>query len=337
MTGGWTGQDAPKRSVPTSGAAAFRRAAFIVNRASRQAGRAARARDLLRTLGVPVAHSYALRQPGRLREVVRAALEDGADLIVLGGGDGSVSAAAGELAHRDAMLGLLPLGTANDFARTLGIPADLEVACATVAQGKIVDVDLGRVGDSYFVNVASIGLGAALVEAVSPALKGRIGSLAYPVAVARTLLRFRPFAATLTFPADDHRSVRFRNLLQIGVGNGRFYGAGAVVAPTAGIDDGTLDVYVIERGDWRRLLSLARAFRSGRFIRLRHVHYFRTTAVRIETDRPLAINADGELVDRTPVYVSLARNALRILIPWSSTAAKQDGGRRRRAARRGPR
>ena len=310
-----------------SDAATFRRAVLIVNRASRQAARAARARDLLRALGVPVARAYALRSPAHLRETVRTALQDGADLIVLGGGDGSVSAAAGELAHRDAVLALLPLGTANDFARTLGIPADLEAACATVARGKIVDVDLGRAGDRYYVNVASIGVGAALVEAISPGLKAGLGSLAYPVAAARALVGFRPFAATLTYPAGDHPPGRFRNLLQIGVGNGRFYGAGSVVAPAAGIDDGTLDVYAIERRDWRGLLGLARSFRSGRFVRRRHVHYVRTTAVRIETDRSLAVNADGELVGRTPVQVCLARNALQVLVPWPSTAAERDSAR----------
>jgi len=188
---------------------------------------------------------------------VRGALDAGCDLIILGGGDGTVSAAVDLLAHRRAVLGLLPLGTANVFARTLGIPDDLEGACATIARGKVVDIDLGRADDLYYVNVASIGLGARVITRVSPWLKRVAGSLAYPVAAVRALVGFRPFAATLTFPGSDHAPATFPRLLQIGVGNGRFYDGGAVVAPDAGIDDGTLDVYAIEWAGWRGLAGLA--------------------------------------------------------------------------------
>ena len=109
-----------------------------------------------------------------------------------------------------------------------------------------MDIDLGRADDRYYVNVASIGLGARVITRVSPWLKRVAGKLADPVAVAHALVGFRPFAATLTFPGGDHPPATFPRLLQIGVGNGRFYGGGAVVAPDAGIDDGTLDVYAIE-------------------------------------------------------------------------------------------
>ena len=113
---------------------------------------------------------------------MREAIDDGHDLIILGGGDGTVSSVAGILAESDVVLGLLPLGTANDFARTLNIPFELEKACATVANGAVAQVDLGRAGSNYFVNVASIGLGSAVAEALSPRLKHVVGSLAYPVA-----------------------------------------------------------------------------------------------------------------------------------------------------------
>jgi len=306
----------------TRDGAQFERAALIVNpRARRGREQAARARGLLATLGVPLAVSYAPRSSSRLPALVRAALDAGCDLIILGGGDGTVSAAVDPLAHHRAVLGLLPLGTANDFARTLGIPADLEEACATIARGKIVDIDLGRADDRYYVNVASIGLGARVITRVSPRLKRVAGKLAYPVAAARALVGFRPFAATLTFPGGDHAPVTFPRLLQIGVGNGRFYGGGAVVAPHAGIDDGTLDVYAIEWAGWRDLAGLALSFRSGRFVHRATVHTYETAAVRIETERTLATNVDGELVDQTPVLFTQARDALRVLVPRGSTAA----------------
>ncbi len=309
-------------TAATADAARFERAALIVNtRARRGREQAARARQVLATWGVPLAVSYAPRSSARLPALVRAALDAGCDLIILGGGDGTVSAAVDLLAHRHAVLGLLPLGTANDFARTLGISTDLDAACAVIARGKVVDIDLGRADDLYYVNVASIGLGARVITRVSPWLKRVAGKLAYPVAAARALVGFHPFAATLTFPEGDHPPTTFPRLLQIGVGNGRFYGGGAVVAPGAGIDDGTLDVYAIEWAGWRDLAGLALSFRSGRFVHRATVYTYEPAAVRIETERTLATNVDGELVDQTPVLFTQARDALRVLVPQDSTAA----------------
>jgi diacylglycerol kinase (ATP) len=113
-----------------------------------------------------------------------------------------------------------------------------------------------------------------------------------------------------TAPAGgDHRPVTLPRLLQIAEGNRRFYGGGMAVAPQAGIDDGTLDVYAIEWGNWRDLLGVLRSFKSGHFVRHETVHYYQTACVRIDTARPLPTNVDGELVDQTPVLFSLARDA----------------------------
>src|SRR3712207_3566841 len=127
------------------------RAALIVNTRSRSGEQTFfDALDRLQEMGVPLGATYAIRDPARLPETVREVLGDGSDhrLLILGGGDGSVSSVVDFLAHHEVVLGLLPLGTANDFARTLGIPADIEGACRTIAGGKTVDVDLGLAGDN---------------------------------------------------------------------------------------------------------------------------------------------------------------------------------------------
>ena len=138
------------------------------------------------------------------------------------------------LANHNSTLGLLPLGTANDFARTLEIPSSLEAACATIAQGKVVDVDLGLVGDNYYVNVAAVGLSVEATRSLSPRLKKSIGPLAYPVAAMTAFFKHEPFVARLSFPERDHEPVEYGRLLQVAVGNGRFYGGGMVVAPAPG-------------------------------------------------------------------------------------------------------
>ena len=301
------------------------RAALIVNTRSRTGEKAFfRALDLLHSLDVPLGATYALRDPARLPETVRQTVAEGYDLIILGGGDGSVSSVVDFLVESEALLGLLPLGTANDFARTLGIPTELNKACMTIVRGTVVDVDLGLAGGNYYVNVASIGLSVTATKSLTPRMKRATGALAYPLAAIKAFLSHEPFSATLTFPDGDYPPVTFERLLQVAVGNGRFYGGGMAVAPDAGIDDRTLDVYAIEMGRPRDLIGVARYLKSGDFIRREGVHYYSTTKVRVETDPRLPINVDGELVDQTPQLFSLAPEALNVLVPEGSAAAVQD-------------
>ena len=303
------------------------RAALVVNTRSRTGEQVFfRALDLLHKMNVPLGATYAIRDPVRLPETVREVLDDGSgyETLILGGGDGSVSSVVDFLAHKHVTLGLLPLGTANDFARTLDIPSDVRAACDTIANGKVVDVDLGLAGDNYFVNVASVGLGVGATEALNPWAKKNIGALVYPVAAIRAFLRHEPFSARLVFPDGDHEPVEHERLLQVAVGNGRFYGGGMVVAPDSGIDDKSLDVYAITLGRHRDLFGVARYLKSGDFIRNESVSQYRTTRVRLETDPQLAVNIDGELVATTPQDFSVAGDSLRVLVPQGSAAARRD-------------
>jgi diacylglycerol kinase (ATP) len=304
-----------------------RRAALIVNTRSRSGERTFfEALDRLEELGVSLGATYAIRDPVRLPETVRQVLHEdsGYGLLILGGGDGSVSSVVDYLAHNHVILGLLPLGTANDFARTLGIPSDMEKACETIAGGKVVDVDLGLAGDNYYVNVSSVGLSVGVTQALSPRLKRRIGALAYPTAAIRAFLSHEPFSARLTFPEGDHEPVEYGRLLQVAVGNGRFYGGGMVVAPQSGIDDRSLDIYAIELGRHRDLIGAARYLKSGDFIRSESVGHYRTERVRLQTEPELPVNIDGEVVTRTPQDFSVVHNALKVLVPPESTAARRD-------------
>ena len=304
-----------------------RRAALIVNTRSRSGERTFfEALDRLQEMGVPLGATYAIRDPVRLPETVREVLDDGSGyrLLILGGGDGSVSSVVDFLADHEVILGLLPLGTANDFARTLGIPSDIDGACDAIANGKVVDVDLGLAGENYYVNVASVGLGVETTRALSPWLKRSAGALAYPVAAVKAFLNHEPFSARLTFPDGDHDTVEYERLLQVAVGNGRFYGGGMVVSPESGIDDRRLDVYAIELGRHRDLFGVARYLKSRDFIRSESVGHYRTSRVLLETEPELPLNIDGEVVAKTPQLFSVAQNALKVLVPRESTSARHD-------------
>jgi YegS/Rv2252/BmrU family lipid kinase len=300
-------------------------AALIVNTRSRTGERAFfQALDHLQEMHVPLGVTYPIRDPARLPEAVQEVLGDGYEFLILGGGDGTVSSVVDFLADRGTLLGLLPLGTANDFARTLDIPEDIEEACKLIANGNVVDIDLGLAGDNFYVNVASVGLSVEATRALSPWLKKSTGPLAYPVAAIRAFLKHEPFSAKLTFPEGDHEPVEYDRLLQVAVGNGRFYGGGMIVALESGIDDKTLDIYAIDLGRRRDLIGAVRYLKSGDFIKTDGVHNFRTPRVRLETDPDLPVNIDGEVVTRTPQDFSVAQNALSVLVPQGSTSARQD-------------
>jgi YegS/Rv2252/BmrU family lipid kinase len=308
-----------------------RPAVLVVNGRSRS-GRDAleTASRLLRSGGLDLVGEFGEADPTRVPRRVAEAVEGGARLVVLAGGDGTISSCARSLAGRDVVLGLLPTGTANDFARTLQIPTALEAACATVLAGHVVDVDLGTVGEAdprHVVNVASVGLSVELTRALSPALKRRIGAAAYPVAAVRAYHRHRPFRARLEFPDGDHEQVELGDLLQVAVANGRHYGGGNVVAPEAGIDDHTLDVYAVPRGTARQRLQVARHWASGAFVERDHVLHVRTRAVRVTTEPSLPVNIDGEIVADTPQLFGIHRNALLVLAPPDTGAARLESTR----------
>jgi YegS/Rv2252/BmrU family lipid kinase len=305
-------------------------AALVVNTRSRT-GEAAffEAIDKLEELGVEVGTTFAVRDPSRISEVVKSVLDDGAsgcELLILGGGDGTVSSVVDFLAGTDVALGLLPLGTANDFARTLEMPTTVAEACETIANGKVVDVDLGLAGDNYYVNVASVGLSVGVTRALSPQMKKRMGAAAYPVAAIKAFFTHEPFDAKLSFPDGDHEPIEHERLLQVAVGNGRFYGGGLALSPEAGMDDGTLDVYTIEMGRHRDLFGIARYLRSGDFIDYEGVEHYVTKRVHLETDPKQKINIDGEVVAASPQDFAVEKNALKVVIPESSSAARLDNG-----------
>jgi YegS/Rv2252/BmrU family lipid kinase len=299
--------------------------ALVVNTGSRR-GHAAydEARARLEASGFGSVTAYDVRG-SELVPTLDRVVADRPDLLVIGGGDGAVGCAAHRVADAGVTLGLLPLGTANDFARTLEVPSDLGAAVEVFASGKVVDVDLGRVDGRAFLNVASMGLSVEVTKRLTPRLKRRLGPLAYPVATLAAYRHLRPFAARLVFPDGDHETLELSDLLQVAVGNGRHYGGGNAVSPTASLDDHLLDVYAIERGRLRDHVSIARFLKDGSFVEHERVHHLTTRRLEVHTDPDQVLNLDGELGPTTPAHFEVERNALHVVVPGTSHAARLDG------------
>ena len=303
-----------------------------LNAGSRRAARAADAvRSRFAARGVAVdLHLHA--DGGGLLAALDETVAGRPPVVVVGGGDGTVAAAAAHLAHTGTVLGVLPLGTANDFARTLHLPRDPGAAVDVLLDGQVVDVDLGRVegathGPSTFLNVASCGLSVALTERLSPRLKRALGPAAYPLAAVRAYRGHSPFDARLEFPDGDHGAIDLHDVLQLSVGNGRHYGGGNTVAPEASVDDSVLDVYAVVHAPLREHARLVRRLRDGTVVHHSKVVHVTTPAVRITTSRPLPLNLDGEIGASTPATLRTDPDAVDVIIPTHSRAARYDGHR----------
>ncbi len=243
------------------------------------------------------------------RDIVR--LRDKSDLVIVCGGDGSVSSAAVAVMESGLPLGIIPMGTANDLARTLGIPMDLKAAAQVIARGEVRPVDVGTVNGHAFFNVASIGLSSTLAQRLDPVLKKRFGRLGYAMAAIKVMTRASHFSASIT---EKGRRVEVETY-QIAVGNGRHYGGGNVVEASAEIDDGHLDLYSLEVKNLWKLALMLRSFRSGTHGAWREVRTAKCIEFTIETRKPMPVNTDGEIVTATPAHFKVHPKAVSIFAP----------------------
>ncbi len=236
---------------------------------------------------------------------------DQVDRVIIGGGDGSLNQAAAALLETGLPLGILPLGTANDLARTLGLPLALSQACQVIAQGRVTAVDLGQVNHRYFFNVASLGLSVRVTAHLRPDSKRRWGVFSYAIAALKAILRLRRMHATIRIGAE----VRQVRTLQIAVGNGRFYGGGLAIAHDARIDDGRLDLYSLEVRRHRDLLWLLPGLLQGRLPPCFTARCGPDDTIEILTRRPHRISCDGEILSCTPACFRVLPGAIRVYVP----------------------
>jgi YegS/Rv2252/BmrU family lipid kinase len=248
--------------------------------------------------------------PDRFPDVIRQ-YQHQVDCVVIGGGDGSVNAAIEGLLQTQLPVGVLPLGTANNLARTLGIPTDLTEACGTIAQGRIHAIDLGWVNGHYFFNVAGIGLSASINRQVEKHLKRKWGVIAYAVTALKLILKQRRLRAEIHCNGEVIRVKSY----QITVCNGRYYGSGLTVAADAAINDQRLDLCSMELQHWWQIFWLLPALTRGQYAAGRGVRILHSQEFTIYTRIPTAIDTDGEITTETPAQFKVIPQAIRVFVP----------------------
>ncbi|MBX9758360.1 MAG: lipid kinase [Beijerinckiaceae bacterium] len=285
---------------------AARRALLIRNPQSRSGGDdLAPVLDLLRAGGLAIDEARAGDPEAIATQAGRA------DLIIVGGGDGTMHHAAPGLLAARKPVGLLPLGTANDLARSLDLPADPLEAARVILDGRTRVIDVGDVNGVPFFNVASLGVSVELARELTRETKQRFGAFGYVLAGAKALTRARRFRAIIERGSASRRVRTF----QIAVGNGRYYGGGMSVNEDCRIGDGHLYLYSLEMRSLWRLALMALDFRAGSHGAWEDVRSDVGERFVVRTWRVREINADGEIATRTPAVFSLRRKALEMFAP----------------------
>jgi YegS/Rv2252/BmrU family lipid kinase len=312
------------------------RVCLLVNPAAGggKAGRIAPAAErALREHGL-VVRRVDTRDLAHAQELAVQAAQAGETVAVLSG-DGAIGAVADALrAVPHAVIGVLPGGRGNDLARVLGISQELSEACATIAHGTPRAIDLGEVralADEHdgraFVGIASVGFDSDANRIANEA-PSWLGNLVYAYGALRALIAWRParFEIELDPPGELHSFSAYT----VGACNSKTYGGGMRAAPDALLDDGLLEVIVLERVGKLTFLTkiLPRVF-SGTHVREPCVHVFRAREVQIEADRPFAMYADGDPIGELPLRVRAIAGAVNVIVPSDGSADAAFGPDRR--------
>ncbi|NLS26273.1 putative lipid kinase [Sphingomonas sp. S2M10] len=288
----------------------FQSAAMIVNTKSRH-GQDWFDRACARFHGQAMAvDAHAVDDPDQLEATLDKALAKKPELVILGGGDGTVSGLVDKLVGTGVTLGVLPLGTANSFARSLGIPLDVDGAVNAILQGIAKRIDLGMINDDYYASTAAIGLSPQIAETVPHNAKRWFGRMGYLSWAALQFLKFKPFTVIVGEGADAQRL----RAVEVRISNGPFHG-GTELVDEAGVTSGEIVVQVVKGPTKARLVRNWAASVLRLEARKEDTVTFRGQSLRVATEPVLPISIDGEVLAETPVTAKIAPAVIDVMVP----------------------
>jgi diacylglycerol kinase (ATP) len=255
-------------------------------------------------------------EAGDAQEIAAEAVRSGTRLVVAAGGDGTLNEVVNGLAEDfgQARLGLLPLGTGNDFARSINVPADLDAALAILERGETRTLDVARAtagaASRYFINMSAGGFSGVVSEKAHE-VKDRWGPLSYLRAALGTLPALQGFETRILVNGVETLTLDTYNIV---VSNGRFVAAGIPVAPQSKLDDGLLDVMIAPATTIPQLALLVPQVLLGRHTESDLLLFRKATRLEIESDPPMSFNVDGELIGDAPAAFEVLPRALEVVV-----------------------
>lgn len=247
-----------------------------------------------------------------------AAVRDGYDHVFAAGGDGTLNEVLNGIASvpdglARTVLGVIPLGTGNDFATALGFPEDIGDVLEALDVSAPIAVDVGMMNDQHFINVSAGGFMAAVSDAVGPQLKSIAGKLAYLIGGAQVLFTHEPVQADVSWTQAGATRRERVDLHTFAVCNSRQIGGGRLIAPEAVIDDGLLDVCLIEAMPLADFVALLRLVSNGDHVDDERVRYFRAASLDLTFEREVKVNTDGQVLDAMRCAYRLLPRAVRLV------------------------
>jgi diacylglycerol kinase (ATP) len=251
--------------------------------------------------------------------------------LFVAGGDGTLNEVINGVARvagafERITFGLIPLGTGNDFAGALGLPENIEETIETLLAGRTLMADVGDLNGRRFVNVSAGGFIAEVSDAVNPQLKTVAGKLAYLIGGAQVLLDYEPVRASLRLTGDDGRmSEHALDVQMFAVCNSRMVGGGRLIAPHAVIDDGLLDMCLVEAMSIIEFIGLLTRVSGGEHLTDERVSYFRARQLELSFARRIKVNTDGEVLETDHCRYNLQTRTARFLAgdaPFAKQRAK---------------
>ena len=287
-----------------------KQAILIVNAGSRKgADLFAEARDKLTAAGIELIDAKKCKTAATMDKAVKAALNK-APMVIVGGGDGSLSSMVDHFIGKDVVFAFLPLGTANSFARTIGVPLDLDGAIEVIAKGEPRKIDVGCINGDYFLNAAAMGLAPRVAESVPHGLKRTLGRLGYLVWAGWSAANFRAFRVKLE---DGTRTVRMW-ATEVRIANGRYHG-GIELIENADLKSGEIVIQIVTG---RSILKLGWSyFAAATKLKARHqaVREFVAQKFTLSTRPRMRVSIDGEVAAETPLEISAVPDAVTIAVP----------------------
>jgi len=266
--------------------------------------------------GVEIVEAHQVETRKELRRRVKRAVKSGHKLIAVAGGDGSQAAAVDAMAYSKAVLAVIPSGTGNSFAQSIGMTPTIESAIETILHGEERRIDLGRVNDTYFANFATVGLSAEIGLETPKLLKKITGGIAYGLSAVVPVLRKKPFKATISWEKNELKVDTFQMI----VASGRYFG-NTPILPDAGVTSGRLAFFTTAGTNRLDVMRMYLAFLKGTQTELPDAHYFQTKKLTVKTKGKQLIAIDGSAYGYTPATFSVQPKALRVLMPPAAAEA----------------